>query len=116
MPASDNSVQGRVSDTQKSCGHCGATDIAAVFDASAKPGTPRRTLKEIVKFLDDYVLGQQEATETQPIAVYNLGHGECIVGARETRRREDVAMPNYKRLGLGGAFLVLVPARIVDKA
>lgn len=89
-----------MSDTQKCCGHCGATDIeakalvsltngtcvcdqcapdiAAFFDSPAPAEAPvamsdnaRRTPKNIVKFLDEYVVGQQDAKETLAIAVYN---------------------------------------------
>ena len=44
---------------------------AATTQASTPAANTRKTPKDIVAFLDDYVIGQQDAKETLAIAVYN---------------------------------------------
>jgi ATP-dependent Clp protease ATP-binding subunit ClpX len=62
------------------CDKCAADIVAFLSDpattstpasTSAEKANSRKTPKEIVAFLDDYVIGQQDAKETMAIAVYN---------------------------------------------
>ena len=130
-----------MSDTQKQCGHCGATqaesnalvslsngtclcdkctaDIVAFLEApvtgtpNTTPSTPntRKTPKDIVAFLDDYVIGQQDAKETLAIAVYS--HYKRL----DQKTDVDISKSNILLLGPTGTGKTLFAqsiARMLD--
>ena len=101
------------------CDKC-ASDIAAFFDSPAAPAAEhpvamadntKRTPKEIVKFLDGYVVGQRDAKETLAIAVYN--HYKRLNQATDV----EISKSNILMLGPTGTGKTLLAqsiARMLD--
>lgn len=102
------------------CNVC-AAEIQAFFSGepeseaqvSAAPADGRMTPKSIIRFLDDYVIGQDEAKRALAIAVYNhykrLDHGSDL-GVELTKSNVLMLGPT----GTGKTLLAQSVARLLD--
>ena len=80
--------------------------VASLSTAAAAHGG-RKTPKDIVAFLDDYVIGQQEAKETLAIAVYN--HYKRL----DQKTDVEISKSNILLLGPTGTGKTLLAQSIV---
>jgi ATP-dependent Clp protease ATP-binding subunit ClpX len=82
-------------------------------EAAKKAASTRRTPKEIVAFLDDYVIGQEDAKQTLALAVYN--HYKRLdnpTGAEVELEKSNILM--LGPTGTGKTLLARSVARLLD--